>query len=155
MGRLAEQAGVSARTLARRFAEQLGHSPAKWLLAQRLAAARALLEQTQLPVEAIAIRVGLSSALNCDAASGPCWARHPARTDEPSAAERPGPAALAGCTPKGPRPVASDAIGVGRTSGTASPGAQRGCAGWVLHTAITQSDSPGELVADLNRTQLP
>ncbi|THA31534.1 helix-turn-helix domain-containing protein [Streptomyces sp. A1547] len=64
VGRLAEQAGVSARTLAWRFAEQLDQSPAKWLLAQRLAAARALLEQTQLPAEAIAIRVGLSSALN-------------------------------------------------------------------------------------------
>ncbi|MEV6734434.1 MULTISPECIES: helix-turn-helix domain-containing protein [unclassified Streptomyces] len=64
VGRLAEQAGVSARTLARRFAEQLGHSPGKWLLTQRLAAARILLEQTDLPVEAIAIRVGLSSAVN-------------------------------------------------------------------------------------------
>ncbi|MFF1342083.1 helix-turn-helix domain-containing protein [Streptomyces sp. NPDC058290] len=64
VGRLAEQAGVSARTLARRFTEQLGHSPGKWLLTQRLAAARILLEQTDLPVEAIANRVGLSSAVN-------------------------------------------------------------------------------------------
>ncbi|MFC9293850.1 helix-turn-helix domain-containing protein [Streptomyces sp. NPDC057011] len=62
--RLAERAGVSSRTLARRFAEQLGHSPGQWLLTQRLGAARVLLEQTQLPVEAIAIRVGLSSAVN-------------------------------------------------------------------------------------------
>ncbi|MCX4633490.1 helix-turn-helix domain-containing protein [Streptomyces sp. NBC_01443] len=64
VSRLAEQAGVSSRTLARRFAEQLGHSPGKWLLTQRLGAARVLLEQTELPVEAIAIRVGLSSAVN-------------------------------------------------------------------------------------------
>ncbi|MEU9181760.1 helix-turn-helix domain-containing protein [Streptomyces sp. NPDC048550] len=62
--RLAEQVGVSARTLTRRFTEQLGHSPGKWLLTQRLAAARILLEQTDLPVEAIANRVGLSSAVN-------------------------------------------------------------------------------------------
>ncbi|MGW2442315.1 helix-turn-helix domain-containing protein [Streptomyces goshikiensis] len=62
--RLAEQAGVSARTLARRFTEQLGHSPGKWLLTQRVDATRVLLEETELPVEAIAIRVGLSSAVN-------------------------------------------------------------------------------------------
>ncbi|GAA2407715.1 helix-turn-helix domain-containing protein [Nonomuraea africana] len=61
---LAVQAGVSARTLARRFAEQLGVSPGRWLLAQRIAAAQALLEETDLPVETIATRVGLSSAAN-------------------------------------------------------------------------------------------
>ncbi|GAA3307109.1 helix-turn-helix domain-containing protein [Nonomuraea dietziae] len=61
---LAVRAGVSARTLARRFAEQLGVSPGRWLLAQRVAAARALLEETDLPVETIATRVGLSSAAN-------------------------------------------------------------------------------------------
>lgn len=61
---LAEQAGVSSRTLARRFTEQLGHSPGQWLLAQRLDATRVLLERTDLSVEAIATRVGLSSAVN-------------------------------------------------------------------------------------------
>ncbi|MFD3516366.1 helix-turn-helix domain-containing protein [Streptomyces sp. NPDC058657] len=64
VGRLAQQAGVSPRTLARRFAEQLGQSPGQWLLAQRLAAARVLLEQTGLSVEAVAARAGLSSAVN-------------------------------------------------------------------------------------------
>lgn len=61
---LAERAGLSSRTLARRFTEQLGTSPGQWLLGQRLDAARILLEQTELPVDAIATRVGLASAVN-------------------------------------------------------------------------------------------
>ncbi|RRR99278.1 GlxA family transcriptional regulator [Glycomyces terrestris] len=61
---LAERGRMSARTLARRFDEQLGTSPGQWLLSQRIAAAQALLEDTDLPVESIAVRVGLSSALN-------------------------------------------------------------------------------------------
>ncbi|MGK5550780.1 GlxA family transcriptional regulator [Actinomadura kijaniata] len=61
---MAAHAGVSARTLARRFADQLGTSPGQWLLAQRIAAAQDLLESSDLPLEAIAHRVGLSSATN-------------------------------------------------------------------------------------------
>lgn len=61
---LAARANVAPRTLARRFGEQVGMSPGRWLLAQRLAAARELLEGTDLAVEAIATRVGLSSATN-------------------------------------------------------------------------------------------
>ncbi|MFK0290173.1 GlxA family transcriptional regulator [Streptomyces sp. NPDC090442] len=61
---LAAHEGVSARTLARRFADQLGASPGQWLLAQRIAASRELLESTDLPLEAVARRVGLSSATN-------------------------------------------------------------------------------------------
>ncbi|GAA4483941.1 helix-turn-helix domain-containing protein [Actinoallomurus oryzae] len=61
---MAAHAGVSARTLARRFAEQLGTSPGQWLLAQRIATAQDLLESSDLPVDAIARRVGLSSATN-------------------------------------------------------------------------------------------
>ena len=64
LDQLAERAGLSSRTLARRFTEQLGTSPGQWLLARRLDAARVLLEQTDLPVEAIATRVGLTSAVN-------------------------------------------------------------------------------------------
>ncbi|WP_327191365.1 GlxA family transcriptional regulator [Streptomyces xinghaiensis] len=64
LGSLAERAGLSSRTLARRFTEQLGTSPGQWLLSRRLDAARVLLEQTDLPVEAIATRVGLASAVN-------------------------------------------------------------------------------------------
>jgi AraC family transcriptional activator FtrA len=61
---LAAYLSVSPRTLARRFAGQLGTSPGAWLLSRRIAEARTLLEQTDLPVEAIAGRVGLSSAVN-------------------------------------------------------------------------------------------
>ncbi|MEU8341310.1 helix-turn-helix domain-containing protein [Spirillospora sp. NPDC048832] len=61
---LAAQAGVSPRTLARRFTDQLGTSPGQWLLSQRIAAAQHLLETTDLPVETVAQRTGLSSATN-------------------------------------------------------------------------------------------
>lgn len=64
LDRLAERAGLSSRTLARRFTEQLGTSPGQWLLDQRIDAARVLLEETDLPVDAIATRVGLTSAVN-------------------------------------------------------------------------------------------
>lgn len=64
MADLAAYLGVSPRTLARRFADQLGTSPGAWLLSRRVAAARTLLEETELPVEAIAARVGLSSPVN-------------------------------------------------------------------------------------------
>ncbi|MGW4054920.1 GlxA family transcriptional regulator [Streptomyces sp. NPDC004779] len=61
---MAARARVSSRTLTRRFTEQLGISPGRWLLDRRIAATRALLEETDLPVETIARRVGLSSAVN-------------------------------------------------------------------------------------------
>ncbi|GAA1531096.1 helix-turn-helix domain-containing protein [Actinomadura kijaniata] len=61
---MAARSGVSRRTLTRQFTEQLGVPPARWLLERRLAATRALLEETDLPVETIATRVGLSSAVN-------------------------------------------------------------------------------------------
>ncbi|MFI8324254.1 GlxA family transcriptional regulator [Streptomyces sp. NPDC085529] len=61
---MAARARVSPRTLTRRFTEQLGISPGRWLLDRRIDATRALLEETDLPVETIAHRVGLSSAVN-------------------------------------------------------------------------------------------
>ncbi|GAA3978647.1 helix-turn-helix domain-containing protein [Actinomadura viridis] len=61
---MAAHAGVSARTLNRRFADQLGTSPGQWLLARRIATAQDLLESSDLPLDAIARRVGLSSATN-------------------------------------------------------------------------------------------
>ncbi|MFC8448783.1 helix-turn-helix domain-containing protein [Kitasatospora sp. NPDC057223] len=61
---MAARSQVSTRTLTRRFTEQLGISPGRWLLDRRIAATRALLEETDLPVETIAHRVGLSSAVN-------------------------------------------------------------------------------------------
>ncbi|WP_171162286.1 helix-turn-helix domain-containing protein [Streptomyces sp. I05A-00742] len=61
---MAAHAGVSTRTLARRFVDQLGTSPGQWLLAQRIATARDLLESSDLPLDTVARRVGLSSATN-------------------------------------------------------------------------------------------
>ncbi|GII77241.1 AraC family transcriptional regulator [Sphaerisporangium rufum] len=61
---IAARAGVSTRTLARRFAGQLGTSPGRWLLGRRIALARDLLESTDLPLDAVARRAGLSSATN-------------------------------------------------------------------------------------------
>jgi AraC family transcriptional activator FtrA len=61
---MASRSGVSPRTLNRHFFEQLGISPGRWLLDRRIASTRALLEETDLPVETIAKRVGLSSAVN-------------------------------------------------------------------------------------------
>lgn len=64
MADLAAHLSVSPRTLARRFADRLGTSPGVWPLSRRVAEARALPEETDLPVEAIAARVGLGSAVN-------------------------------------------------------------------------------------------
>ncbi|AUI60057.1 GlxA family transcriptional regulator [Amycolatopsis sp. BJA-103] len=64
VGELAAHVNVSPRTLARRFADRLGTTPGAWLLARRVTEARTLLEETGLPVEAIAARVGLTSAVN-------------------------------------------------------------------------------------------
>ncbi len=58
----ARSVGLSERTLRRRFHEQLGTTPGKWLMAERLRHARRLLEATNLPVDAVAQRVGLMSA---------------------------------------------------------------------------------------------
>lgn len=59
---LAEQAHLSERHLARRFASEAGQSPLQWILHQRVLAARGLLETSDLPVEVIAQRVGLGTA---------------------------------------------------------------------------------------------
>ena len=61
---MAAHAGLSPRSLSRHFAEQVGTSPGRWLLNRRIATTRALMEETDLPVETIARRVGLSSAVN-------------------------------------------------------------------------------------------
>jgi transcriptional regulator GlxA family with amidase domain len=53
---------MSVRTFARRFRAETGRSPAAWLLAQRLAHARHLLETTTLPVDRVATAAGLGSA---------------------------------------------------------------------------------------------
>ena len=59
---LARRAAMSERTFARRFAAETGTTPGRWLLGQRLHHARTLLEQTELPIDAVAARAGFGSA---------------------------------------------------------------------------------------------
>jgi AraC family transcriptional regulator, transcriptional activator FtrA len=60
---LAKRAVMSERTFARRFTAETGTTPHRWLTQQRVLAARALLEETNLGVEQIASRVGFNSAV--------------------------------------------------------------------------------------------
>jgi transcriptional regulator GlxA family with amidase domain len=59
---LAEQANMSVRTFTRRFREETGVSPTRWLLQQRVDHARLLLESTDLSVDQIARRAGFGTA---------------------------------------------------------------------------------------------
>ncbi|MCA2215356.1 GlxA family transcriptional regulator [Jidongwangia harbinensis] len=59
---MAAHARMSVRTFTRRFRDETGLSPARWLLRQRVAHARLLLESTDLAVDAVARRSGLGSA---------------------------------------------------------------------------------------------
>jgi transcriptional regulator GlxA family with amidase domain len=58
---LAAHAQLSVRTFNRRFRSETGLAPGAWLLAQRVAQARMLLETTDLAVDAVAARVGLGT----------------------------------------------------------------------------------------------
>jgi transcriptional regulator GlxA family with amidase domain len=60
--RLAAHAGMSLRTFARRFHDEVGLSPGRWLVQQRVARARHLLESSDLPVDRIAGQVGFATA---------------------------------------------------------------------------------------------
>jgi AraC family transcriptional activator FtrA len=60
--RLAQQACVSKRTLARRFVETTGTSPADWVIALRIGRAKELLESTTLSVDAVADGCGFGSS---------------------------------------------------------------------------------------------
>jgi transcriptional regulator GlxA family with amidase domain len=59
---IAAHAGMSTRTLNRRFREQTGTTPLQWLHRARIRQAQYLLETTDYPVERIAGQVGFSSA---------------------------------------------------------------------------------------------
>ncbi|MFC8229130.1 GlxA family transcriptional regulator [Streptomyces sp. NPDC057287] len=59
---LARNAGVSIRTLSRRFHAETGLSPLQWLLHQRIERARELLETTVLSMDQVARASGLGSA---------------------------------------------------------------------------------------------
>jgi transcriptional regulator GlxA family with amidase domain len=59
---LARVTHMSERTLVRRFTEETGLAPRRWLTLQRLARARELLEESDLSVEEIAAAVGYATA---------------------------------------------------------------------------------------------
>ncbi|RZQ63030.1 GlxA family transcriptional regulator [Amycolatopsis suaedae] len=58
---IAAKAGMSTRTLNRRFREQTGTTPLQWLLRTRVRRAQELLEATTYPVDRIAGEVGFGS----------------------------------------------------------------------------------------------
>ncbi len=60
---LAARAHMSTRTFARRFAEQTGTTPHRWVIHQRVLAAQHLLETTDLSVEEIARNCGFGAAV--------------------------------------------------------------------------------------------
>jgi AraC family transcriptional activator FtrA len=59
---MSRHAGASPRSFARRFRAETGTTPLQWLLSQRVLEARRLLEETDLPVEAVAWRSGFGNA---------------------------------------------------------------------------------------------
>ncbi|MER6271505.1 helix-turn-helix domain-containing protein [Streptomyces sp900105755] len=59
---LAAHARMSPRTFSRRFQEETGTSPGRWLTQQRLNHARHLLETTDLTVDRVAAEVGFATA---------------------------------------------------------------------------------------------
>ncbi|ATL72028.1 AraC family transcriptional regulator [Nocardia terpenica] len=61
MADLADRSRMSGRTFARRFRDEVGTSPGRWLIQQRLFRARELLESTDLPIDRIATEVGFAT----------------------------------------------------------------------------------------------
>jgi len=59
---MAAEAGVSQRGLHRHILNATGLSPGEWLVTERIARARDLLEETGLSVEQVACAVGFGSA---------------------------------------------------------------------------------------------
>lgn len=61
---MAAHAGLSVRTFARRFAQETGSAPMRWLLRQRVLRAQQLLETTTASIERIARGVGFGAAVS-------------------------------------------------------------------------------------------
>ncbi len=59
---IAGRAGMSVRTLSRKFRQQTGTTPLRWILAARVRRAQHLLETTTLGIEQVATRCGFESA---------------------------------------------------------------------------------------------
>lgn len=64
LGLLARRAGITTRTLTRRFTAELGLPPLQWLTSERVRRAQQLLEGTDLAVEQVAAQCGLGTAAN-------------------------------------------------------------------------------------------
>jgi transcriptional regulator GlxA family with amidase domain len=64
LAKMADHAAVSPRTLNRRFREQTGTTPLRWLLLQRIHLAQEFLETSDLPVEEVARRCGFGTSIN-------------------------------------------------------------------------------------------
>ncbi len=58
---IARWARMSTRTLSRRFREQVGMTPAQWLIRARVRRAQHLLERTQVSIECVAAEAGFKS----------------------------------------------------------------------------------------------
>lgn len=61
LAELAGHARMSPRTFARRFGDEVGMSPGRWIVQQRVVRARQLLESSDLPVDRIAGEVGFAT----------------------------------------------------------------------------------------------
>jgi transcriptional regulator GlxA family with amidase domain len=59
---MASHARMSVRTFTRRFRDEVGVSPGRWLLTQRVEHARRLLETTDLSIDSVASRAGFGTA---------------------------------------------------------------------------------------------
>jgi transcriptional regulator GlxA family with amidase domain len=59
---LASTQSMSVRTFTRRFAAEVGMSPAKWIVQQRLHRARELLEKTDHTIDRVAAEAGFGTA---------------------------------------------------------------------------------------------
>jgi transcriptional regulator GlxA family with amidase domain len=59
---IARHAAMSTRTLSRRFLEQVGTTPVRWIAGTRVRRAQQLLETTSLSIEQVATAVGFRSA---------------------------------------------------------------------------------------------
>jgi len=59
---LAARASMSERTFARRFVQDTGTTPQRWLIGQRILLAQQLLEETDETVDAIATHAGFGTA---------------------------------------------------------------------------------------------
>lgn len=61
---LARRAGLSPRTFARRFRDEIGTTPHRWLVHQRIARAQELLETTGASIDEVATQSGFATATN-------------------------------------------------------------------------------------------